>query len=249
MNIKNHIPNALTLLNLYCGCLGLAFAHAGNIGLAALLVIAAALFDFSDGFAARMLNAKSKIGEQLDSLADLVSFGVLPAFIILEMFNMSAMDVAWARRYKLEGANAMSLYVFIFTAAAALRLAIFNTSTDQKTSFKGIPSPAAGLFLASFALVYAYGFQYTPFSYEQLESYILNSNVLFAAPIALGILMLLPVRFLSLKFTNFSFGENVFRYLLILGALVLIPIFGFLAIQLIVLLYLILSVIQNIVAK
>lgn len=249
MNIKNHIPNVITILNIYCGCLGLAFAHAGNIGLAALLMIAAAIFDFSDGFVARMLNAKSKLGEQLDSLADLVSFGVLPAFIILEMFNMAAMDTSWARRYHLEGANAMSLYIFIFTAAAALRLAIFNTSSDQQNSFKGMPSPAAGLFLGSFALVYAYGLQGTPFDTDVLEAYVLNANVLFAAPIALGVLMLLPVRLLSLKFANFSFGENVFRYLLIIGALTLIPIFGFLAIQLIVLLYLILSVIQNIVTK
>lgn len=249
MNIKQHIPNAITLLNLYCGCIGLAFAHAGNVGMAGLMVIVAAILDFADGFLARKLNVKSALGGQLDSLADLISFGVLPAFIALEMFNWSALDVSWAKRYKMEGTNAISLYIFIFTAAAALRLAIFNTSDDQKTSFKGMPSPAAGLFMASFALVYAYGLQSSPIPYQMVEAYVLNPAVILPSAIGMGVLMLLPIRLISFKFSNFNLGENLFRYLLIIGAIVLIPIFGFLAIQLIVLLYLILSITQNIVAK
>ena len=213
------------------------------------MVIAAAFLDFWDGFAARMLKVKSEIGAQLDSLADLVSFGVLPAFLIYDLFMFSASDEYWARQYHTGGAYSWGLLIFVYVLAAALRLAKFNVSTDQTTSFKGLPSPAAGLFLSSYALLYSFGTFNNPFANPWLDSYITNCVVLLVAAISLAIFMVLPVRLMALKFKNFSLGDNLFRYLLILGSIVLILFFGFLAIQLIVILYLILSIIQNLIQK
>jgi len=247
--IAKYIPNTITLGNLFCGCLGLAFVHAGNLKWAALMVIAAAILDFFDGFAARLLNVKSEIGAQLDSLSDMVSFGVLPAYIAFGLFEIAAVSEKWARMYKTGGANSWSLVIFVFVLAAAMRLAIFNTSTDQTTSFKGIPSPAAGLYLSSFALIYMWGLNATPLDPALLSEYCMSPLVLLITSIALAILMVLPIRLLSLKFSSFGFKENAFRYVLILLSGVLAIIFGFLAIQLIVLLYLILSMIQNLISN
>lgn len=247
--IKKYIPNTITLGNLFCGCLGLAFVHAGNLKWAALMVIAAAILDFFDGFAARLLNVKSEIGAQLDSLSDMVSFGVLPAYIAFGLFEIAAVSEKWARMYKTGGANSWSLVIFVFVLAAALRLAIFNTSTDQTTSFKGIPSPAAGLYLSSFALIYMWGLNATPLDPALLSAYCMSPLVLLITSVVLAILMVLPIRLLSLKFSSFGIKENAFRYLLILLSGILAVIFGFLAIQLIVLLYLILSMIQNLITN
>lgn len=247
--IKKYIPNTITLGNLFCGCLGLAFVHAGNLKWAALMVIAAAILDFFDGFAARLLNVKSEIGAQLDSLSDMVSFGVLPAYIAFGLFEIAAVSEKWARMYKTGGANSWSLVIFVFVLAAALRLAIFNTSTDQTTSFKGIPSPAAGLYLSSFALIYMWGLSATPLDPALLSAYCMSPLVLLITSVVLAILMVLPIRLLSLKFSSFGIKENAFRYLLILLSGILAVIFGFLAIQLIVLLYLILSMIQNLITN
>lgn len=243
--IRKQIPNFVTLGNLACGCVGIAFANAGNLWGAALMVVLAAVFDFFDGFVARLLNVKSEIGAQLDSLADMVSFGVLPAFIAHNLFIIAAIDESWARLYFLNGANSPALLVFVFALSGCYRLANFNVSTDQTTSFKGLPIPAAGLYLASFALIYRFG----PFNYSFIEPYVTSTWAILISAILLSVLMLVPVRLLSLKISSFGIKGNEFRILLILGSIALAVFFGFLAIQLIVLLYFILSIIQNLTEK
>jgi len=244
-----HIPNTITLGNLFCGCMGIAFVHSGNLKWAALMVLAAAVLDFFDGFTARLLKVKSELGGQLDSLSDLVSFGVLPAYIAYSLFDLVAYDERWARIFHSGGTNSVGLAIFIFALAAALRLAIFNVSSDQTTSFKGLPSPAAGIYLSSFALIYFWGLSYSPIGADLLESYCTSNTVILASALGLAALMLLPIRLLALKFTSFGVKENITRYLLIIFSIVLVLIFGFLAIQLIVLLYLILSLIQNLISN
>ncbi|MGB0428831.1 MAG: CDP-alcohol phosphatidyltransferase family protein [Bacteroidia bacterium] len=247
--MKKHIPNIITLGNLACGCVGLAFAHVGNIWGAALMVILAAVFDFFDGFAARLLHVKSEIGAQLDSLSDLVSFGVLPAFIAHELFVLGSMHQEWSRLYFLNGANSWSLLVFVFALAGAYRLARFNVTQSDSDEFRGLPIPAAGLYLSSFALIYRFGLHSTPFSPELIETYATSNIGLLVTAAALGLLMVSKVKLLTLKVSSFGLKGNEFRIVLILGSILLLIFFGVLAIQLIVLLYLLLSLIQNATVK
>ncbi len=247
--MKKHIPNLITLGNLACGCLGIAFVHAGNIWGAALLVILAAVFDFFDGFAARLLHVKSEIGAQLDSLSDLVSFGVLPAFIAHELFIIAAMNTTWAKYYFLNGTNSWSVAVFVFALAGAYRLARFNVSASNTNEFRGLPIPAAGLYLSAFALIYRFGIHSTPFSATVIESYVTSTLAILITAVVLSLLMVSNIRLLTLKISAFTLKGNEFRLILIAGSLLLLLFFGVLAIQLIVLLYIILSIIQNAIVK
>jgi CDP-diacylglycerol--serine O-phosphatidyltransferase len=248
--MKKHIPNLITLGNLACGCVGISFAHAGHLWGAALLLILAAILDFFDGFVARLLKVPGELGAQLDSLADLVTFGVLPAFIAQELFMLAAVDESWARMYFLNGASSYAQLIFIFTLAGAYRLARFNISGSSK-EFIGVPIPAAGLYLSSFALVYRFGFGYSlsPLSDATIEAYVTSTWVILISAVVMAILMVSKLRLMTLKITSFTFKGNELRIVLILGSALLLIFFGVLAIQLIVLLYLILSIIQNVTAK
>ncbi|MBI1185595.1 CDP-diacylglycerol--serine O-phosphatidyltransferase [bacterium] len=247
--MKNYIPNLITLGNLLCGFYGIVFVHSGNLSLGTLMVLAAAFLDFWDGFLARALNAKTAIGAQLDSFADLVSFGVLPALILVELFNLAAADERWAHVYHTGGTLSMGLIFVVYPIAAALRLAIFNVSTKQTDSFRGLPTPAAAMFISSFGFLYTKGMFGHAVLNSPLDAYTTSALALVASALAISALMLLPIPLISLKFKTFDFSQNAFRYLLILGAVILAVFFGMLAMQLIVLLYLLLSIIQNIVKK
>ncbi|MFY0675191.1 MAG: CDP-alcohol phosphatidyltransferase family protein [Bacteroidia bacterium] len=248
--MKRHIPNLITLGNLACGCVGISFAHAGNLWGAALLLILAAILDFFDGFSARILKVSGELGAQLDSLADLVTFGVLPAFIAQELFMLAAVDEPWAKMYFINGASSYAQLIFIFTLAGAYRLARFNISGSSK-EFIGVPIPAAGLYLSSFALIYRFGFGYplSPLSDSTIEIYVTSTWVILISAIVMALLMVSKLRLMTLKISSFTFKGNELRIVLILGSALLLIFFGVLAIQLIVLLYLILSIIQNVTAK
>ena len=144
MRIKNHIPNAITLLNLLSGIFSIYFGMEGNLLFSAYCIFIAAVFDFFDGFAARLLHAKSDIGEQLDSLADVVSFGVAPGFIMFHMIKLSL---------GLDFESSLPFFGFIIPLFSALRLAKFNVDENQTDSFIGIPTPAVALLIASFPLI------------------------------------------------------------------------------------------------
>ncbi|OZA56958.1 MAG: CDP-diacylglycerol--serine O-phosphatidyltransferase, partial [Sphingobacteriales bacterium 39-40-5] len=142
--MKKHIPNSVTCLNLFSGCLGIVFAFQGNLIWASYAIVIAAVFDFFDGMLARLLKAYSDIGKELDSLADMVSFGVLPSVIIYQLFALSPqIDF---------GADWLSFSAFIIAVFSALRLAKFNIDTRQSENFIGLPTPANALLIASFPL-------------------------------------------------------------------------------------------------
>ena len=134
-----HIPNAITSLNLLCGALGIAFVFRGRMDIAFWLLITASVLDFLDGFAARLLHAYSELGKELDSLADVVSFGLLPAFMLYALYQVAA-PLEW-----------MAFIPFIVAVFSALRLAKFNIDTRQTDSFLGLPSPASALLIAAAA--------------------------------------------------------------------------------------------------
>ncbi|MDP3441982.1 MAG: CDP-diacylglycerol--serine O-phosphatidyltransferase, partial [Ignavibacteria bacterium] len=149
MKFKNHIPNFITLLNLLSGCLSILFFSHGQIELASWMIFVAALFDFFDGFVARALKAYSAIGAQLDSLADVVSFGVAPSFLIYSLI----LNSHGRQEFMIYDIDLLPLTAFLIPLFAAFRLAKFNVDERQTTSFLGLPTPATGLLIASLPLI------------------------------------------------------------------------------------------------
>lgn len=246
------IPNFFTLLNLFFGCMAIVcILQTGEniVGLdensptgsiinlpdkvwwGALFLFAAAVVDFLDGFLARLLKAQSGMGEQLDSLSDMVSFGVAPGMILYQLLRMAyaqqenGLDVSWAALFP----------AFLFTGAVAWRLAKFNISTTQKYSFEGVPSPAGGLLVASLPLALWYH------NSETLQHVLLNPWVLYALIAVVSYLMVSRHTFMALKFRDFSLRNNALKYALLAAGIVLVAWLGWLAVPLVFLLYVVLS--------
>jgi CDP-diacylglycerol--serine O-phosphatidyltransferase len=214
--MKNHIPNTITLFNLLSGVLSIYSAMSGYLDLAAYLIFIAAGFDFLDGLAARLLNAKSEIGAQLDSLADVVSFGVAPGFILFQMINISH-----GQPTTLGGDfNVIPFIAFIVPAFGALRLAKFNVDDSQTTSFIGLPIPAMGILVASLPLIRTY-------LYEDRELFymiITNTYFLVAVGVIGSLLMVSNLPMFALKFEGFGWKKNMTKYIF-LGVSLLLVIF------------------------
>ena len=218
-------PNLLTLSNLLCGSVAAVAALVwGNLTLAFGLMILAAVFDFFDGFTARLLDQSSPIGLQLDSLADDITFGFAPAAAMYVLYQR--MPGVWLPE------GALGLIVFAFTAFTALRLAKFNIDDTQRTEFCGLPSPAAGLFCASLGLLHAEGMLSLPYE-----------AVLLAAA-ATAWLMISPIRMFALKFHGFGWRGNRLRYLFLGACVVLILTLGAYAIPAIFVLYVVVSLVR-----
>ena len=150
MKIKQYIPNTITCCNLLCGCLAIVKAFDGDLVMSAYLVGLAAIFDFFDGFAARLLRVVSPIGKDLDSLADMVTFGVVPGVMMYKLLGMGI------ENYNLGNNHiplSVSLIAFMITIFSAVRLAIFNNDTRQTSSFIGVPTPAVAIFICSIPLI------------------------------------------------------------------------------------------------
>lgn len=230
--MKKHIPNCVTLLNLISGFTAIALANQNQLKAAILMLCLALLFDFCDGLVARLLHAKSDLGKQLDSLSDLVSFGVAPAFILYRA------DLGQTVPYFAQGAPAcfysaethglllipFAIYA-IFVAAGALRLGKFNLDERQSENFRGLPIPLAAFTLLS--LLFA-----------DLP-YLVN----YAVCLLISLLMLSNIPLFSLKFKNLRWKENQHRYLFLLLCLALLLLFDLAAIPLITVCYLIVSLI------
>lgn len=226
------IPNLLTLSNLLCGALGAVMAlRYGDLTAAFVLMIAAALFDFLDGFAARLLGQSGPLGVQLDSLADDVTFGFTPAAILFALYQRQ--QGLW-----LDGADWPAFGLFFFTACAALRLAKFNIDETQRTEFCGLPSPAAALFCASLGLI------------GQRYALPVPREAILAAALATGLLMVSPLRMFALKFHGFGWRGNELRYgFLAACAVLFVVLWGcsllLLAVPAVVTLYVALSLVRH----
>jgi len=218
MNITKHIPNFLTSLNLACGALAVFFALNGHIQWAVWLIFIGALFDFSDGFAARALKAYSDMGKELDSLADLISFGVAPAAIFSTLVKQLITGNATTPFDVLQFSDKIFVLLpFILAVFSGLRLAKFNVDTRQTESFLGLTTTATGIFTASFA----YMIITQPEMFDWLNVYIIIAMIIF-----FSIMLVSEVPMFSLKFKNFKFKENSERFLLLVLALVFIVLFG-----------------------
>lgn len=219
--MKKHIPNILTLCNLCSGCVAVLAAAVGNFKLTLIFVLISAVFDFLDGFVARLLKAYSPLGKELDSLADVVSFGFAPAMMAVSLLS------CWGN-WQFVG--------LLIVAFSALRLAKFNIDDRQTDSFVGLPTPANAIFWVGLGFAYSHFFAHN--SYFTLILVAITSYLLVSE---------LPM--FSLKFKNYSFADNKWQYLLIAAAAILLIVLQLKAIMWIIVLYVILSVAKVIVEK
>ena len=245
------IPNLFTLLNLFFGCIAIvlalqtqsffiyvnedfssSFSIPENLSVAGLLLFAAALVDFLDGFVARLFNASSEMGKQLDSLADVVSFGVAPGVILYQLLRIS-----YAREESgLDVSFGWLLPAFILSCAAAYRLAKFNLDDSQKYSFKGVPTPAVGLFVASLPLILHFGS-----GIININDWLINIWVLYALIIVLSWLMISNLPVMAFKFKNFSIKNSLLQIILIVIAMLSAVLLRWLAVPVTFIAYIILS--------
>jgi CDP-diacylglycerol---serine O-phosphatidyltransferase len=246
-----HIPNLFTLLNLFFGCIavicilqnGITIIYSSDgtqyadiperIWLAPIFIGLAAMADFLDGFIARLLKQNSPVGRELDSLADVVSFGVAPGLIIYQFLRMSFMKQE-------DGADVSMIWLLpslILPCAAAYRLAVFNLDTTQTKSFKGIPVPAVGLTIASFPLIY-----WTRNS-SWVLNLLLNKWILYAIVILVSYAMLSRVPMLSMKFSGKNDPQLLPRIILVLLSLVAVIFLQWFAVPLIFLFYIVISLV------
>ncbi len=221
MSLLRHVPNALTSANLVCGCLGILSVFNYPVE-AAYFVWAACVFDFFDGFAARLLKVSSPTGKELDSLADIVSFGVLPAMTMYRWIEQNA-DSGWMQY--------LALMIAVFSA---LRLAKFNIDENQSDSFIGLPTPANALFLT--------GLVFLP---ESLRIVVFTGPVLIGITIVFSLLLVAPIHLFALKFKNFKWQGNEIRFAFLGLAVLLIVFFQAGALPFIILSYIIISLVSR----
>ena len=258
MNIKKHIPNAITCCNLLCGCLAIVQAFEGNLVYAAYLVGAGAIFDFFDGFAARMLKVSSPIGKDLDSLTDMVTFGVVPGAILFYMIKIIFLIDHNFNHDEITISMKLYQYIgFIVTVFSAIRLAKFNNDTRQTDSFIGVPTPAVAIFICSLAIIFSrlyipnYEVDTCHEDYELIKffGFVFNPIFISILTLVLSFLLISELPLFALKFKHFKWKDNEIRFVFLGLSLVMLITLQFVGIPLIIIMYILLSVINNIVSK
>lgn len=238
MSIKKHIPNIVTLGNLFCGTLATIFAVGGHFELTALFVVSGIFLDFFDGFFARVLKVSGELGKQLDSLADMVTSGVVPGIVLFVLLgNNQQMPYDILAEFKFS--MGLPLLGLLITLSACYRLAKFNLDTRQSESFIGLPTPAMSLFIVSLPLVQMHS------DIDFVKDLIGNNYFLIGITILFSFLMNLEFHLFSLKFKNYGVKENLFKYTLIILSIILLMTIEYLAVPVIIISYVILSMLKN----
>ena len=236
MNLKQHIPNLLTCGNLVSGCFSILFIAMGMPVKAALMIFVAGLFDFLDGFAARLLHAHSPIGADLDSLSDVVSFGVAPGFIMHWLMSRSFDSRLWFHQWwpSIGDFNVLPCLAFLLPVFAAIRLAKFNIDDTQKTSFRGIPAPGMAIFIASLPLALS--------QIGHLTDGALGYWACLGITLIFSFMMVSRLRFFSFKMKSAKWKGNEVRWIFLIVALVSFVIFRFLALPFVMMVYVLMSI-------
>ena len=224
------LPNLITLGNLFLGCIGIYLTFNDQAPLGGLFLFGAALLDFLDGFVARWLNAASPIGKQLDSLADVVSFGVLPGAIFFQMLALATN----ANVHALESNNVFVWSGFLLPVFSAWRLARFNLDTNSSESFSGLPTPAMGMFVGSLPLIY----YFNPYGMSTLT---VNPWILFPLLALLCWIMVSKLPLMALKFKSLGWAGNESRYIFLLLSLASIVVLRYAAVPPVIFLYVLFS--------
>ena len=243
---KRNIPNAITCGNLLCGCLAIVKCFEGDLIWAAYLVGVAAILDFFDGFAARMLRVTSAIGKDLDSLADMVTFGVVPGIMMFKLI-MQARMLNLALQTGTPDASAISFdynylpayFAFIIPIFSAIRLAKFNNDTRQSDLFIGLPTPANGIFICSLPFVF------NPGNSTALIGIFSSPLMLCGLCVLMSVLLIAELPLLALKFKNFNWKGNEIRFMFLVWSIVLLASLQFIGVPLVIFSYIIFSLINN----
>jgi CDP-diacylglycerol--serine O-phosphatidyltransferase len=236
MAFKKHIPNSITLLNLFCGCIAITFVVQQQFEMAFYFVCLGIFLDFFDGFFARLFQVASPLGLQLDSLADMVTSGVVPGltmfYMMLEAFGLQISD-------PFSGQYALAFLGFLVTLGSCYRLANFNIDTRQTDSFIGLPTPANALFILSLPLVIR---QFDSFMLFELLS---NYGVLLAISIGSAYILNAEIPLFSLKVKKLTVKDNKLTFFFLAVSLLLLLTLQFLGIPLVILFYIFLSILNN----
>jgi CDP-diacylglycerol--serine O-phosphatidyltransferase len=241
MNIKALVPNFFTMLNLFCGCVALVFVAELNYTMAFYMVCLGIFADFFDGFFARKFNVAGPLGVQLDSLADMITCGFVPGYVIYQM--LLRIEIISTLEYSEDFFRFLPYLGFVITLGSCYRLAKFNIDTRQSDSFIGLPTPANALFFTSLPLlVYANqnGF---------LTEILMNKWVLIVLVFISAYVMNAEIPLFSLKIKNFSFAKYKLQIFFLILCVLMLIFLQITAVPLIILLYVVLSVINNIVNK
>lgn len=228
MNIKKYIPNFITCCSLVSGCIASVMALKGDLPSATLWIVIAAVFDFCDGFAARLLGAYSPMGKELDSLGDMVSFGVAPGMMVFKVLEQACISVP-----SMTAGSYIPYLAFVIPVFSGLRLAKFNIDTRQSTSFIGMPVPAHALFWASLC--------YSTALFAEMSPYLFIGGTVVLS-VATSLLLVSEIPMFSLKVKSLQWKGNEYRYILVVCAVVFVSIFKVLGIAGTILLYILLSV-------
>ena len=237
--MKKQIPNLLTATNLFFGMVAMVFIFIDNLTGAMIAVLISLVMDFFDGFVARMLKVQGPIGKELDSLADMVTFGAVPGMVMARLIHESTGGLFPPEQITLSEGFPWFLLGFLITLLSAFRLAKFNLDERQSDAFYGVPTPANTILIFSFWMI-------TEWSPDFWLSNVLNNiSVLIGITAIASWLLVADIRLLALKFKNFSVADNLFRYILIGSTVILLAIFQHVGIPFIILLYLALSLVEN----
>ncbi len=220
--MKKHIPNGITCANLFSGCVGIVFAFKGQLEMAAYFVVLSGVFDFFDGLVARLLNVKSNIGKDLDSLADMVSFGFLPGVVMFQLLTQSDLKNEY-----------LPYFGFLITVFSALRLAKFNNDSRQTEDFIGLNTPMNTLFIVSL-----------PFIEKNYPAVINSTVLLIGITIITSALLVSEIKIFSLKFNSTSWAQNKIKFVFVGLSALLIILIKFTAVPFILILYLALSILH-----
>ncbi len=220
--MKKHLPNFLTCCNLVCGCFGIVFVLENRNIPAAYFVWLAGIFDFLDGFAARMLKVTSPIGKELDSLADVISFGLLPALVMYKLIEGST------------DSPVLPYIAFTIAVFSALRLAIFNVDETQRDSFRGLNTPANTIFITSLPLLH-----------DDVGRWLYQPGILVGITLVFSLLLVSRIEFFAFKFKNFEWADNKIRFTFLALSVLLLATLQFLAIPIIIILYIVLSLLNK----
>ncbi len=231
MILKKHIPNTITLMNLFCGCIALDFAAKNQFEMAFLLVCIGIFLDFFDGFFARLFKVSSPLGLQLDSLADMVTSGVVPGYVMFAMLKSSTDNVL------------IPYFGFIITLGACFRLANFNIDTRQTDSFIGLPTPANTLFVMSLPLILS---QYNSIFILEMFS---NQWFLMGISVLSAYIMNAEIPLFSLKIKQFSLQKNLLQIVFLVGSFFMLLVFKYLGVAVVIVFYVLLSIFVRFFSK
>ncbi len=229
MQIKKYVPNIITLLNLFCGCIAIVFVAQNDFITAFFFVCLGIFFDFFDGFFARLFKVSSPLGLQLDSLADMVTSGLVPGFTMFMMLS----------KFDLRPESYVPYLGFIITLGACYRLANFNIDTRQTNSFIGLPTPANALFILSLPLIMQED------NYQFISELLTTSWFLILVTVLSTFVMNAEIALFSLKIKKLNLKDNALQFTFLLLSVLLLFIFHFLGVALVILMYVLLSIMQN----